>query len=250
MRRERLLAAICCLGLTAALFAGDPGRIDPDTKLDLSIDPARFLAAATRLWQPQIAFGELQNQAYGYLFPMGPFFLLGHAAGIPAWATGRLWQSALLVAALLGCRALARRLGIGTPATRVVGALAYALSPFVLSHLGPISSEAQPECLAPFVLLPLVAPEAPWRPRRAAAASGVALLLAGAVNASATIAVLVPPLLWFTLAGRNEVPQARSPAVQAGSHRRLLGWWVLAVVLATLWWAVPLVLLGRYSAPF
>ena len=41
-----------------------------------------------------------------------------------------------------------------------------------------------------------------------------------------------------------------SPAPGSRAQWRLLGWWTLFTVLATLWWWLPLLLLGRYSVPF
>ena len=46
--------------------------------------------------------GQVQDQAYGYLFPMGPFFGLGHWMGLPEGVVQRLWVSVLLCLALVG----------------------------------------------------------------------------------------------------------------------------------------------------
>jgi arabinofuranan 3-O-arabinosyltransferase len=236
--RERVRLGVTSIVIVAAVFAQDAGRIAADTKLDLALAPARFLGRALHLWSPDAAFGQLQNQAYGYFFPMGPFFAAAHAVGVPAWVTQRLWQSALLLVAMFGMRLLARRLGIGTPGTQLLAGVVFALTPMVLSKVGPISSEALVECLAPWVLVPLVGARATAFPRAAACRSGVAVLFAGGINAAATIALLPLPALWLL---------TRAPGA---TRRRLIRWWLLAVVLACLWWAVPLVELGRYSPAF
>ena len=92
-------------------FAQSPGQISPDTKLDLTANPVRFLARAFNLWNSELPFGQAQNQAYGYLFPHGAFFLAGDVLGLPGWVTQRLWWALLLVDRLLG--PVARRRGAG-----------------------------------------------------------------------------------------------------------------------------------------
>lgn len=238
VERVRLLAA--SLGLVLLAFLQQPGMLSPDTKLDLVVDPWGMLGRALHLWEPLGFLGQVQNQAYGYLLPMGPFFGLGHSLSVPAWVVQRAWWSLLLVTAFLGAAALMRRLGIGTPWTRLLGALAYALAPRMMTTLGPISVEALPMALAPWVLVPLVtgAHDATRSPRRAALLSAVAVLLVGGVNAVASMTVLVLPALYLL---------TRAPGPR---RRRLMAWWAAGVAMAVAWWLLPLLLLGRYSPPF
>jgi arabinofuranan 3-O-arabinosyltransferase len=227
------------VALTAAAFVQAPGLTAADTKIDLYVDPWGLLERALHLWDPETASGSLQNQAYGYLFPMGPFYALLTSAGIPPWIVQRLWWALILVVAFNGMLSLLKALGVGTPGMRVLGGIAYAVSPRIVSAIGQVSSEIWPMAMAPWVLLPLVRYGMQGGdPRRAAARSGAALLLVGAVNAVATIAVLVLPALYL-LSRRWDRRTVR-----------LAAWWVLSVVLASLWWVVALLLLGRYSAPF
>ncbi len=236
LSRHRLVAV--CLGFVVLAMLQQPGRIIGDTKLDLAVAPLDFLARALTLWEPQGGAGQLQNQAYGYFFPMGPFFALGDIIGLPVWIVQRLWLASLMSVAFLGVVILARRLGIGTPASALVAGVAYALAPRMVSVLGAASIEVVPMALAPWVIIPLAGAARHGSARRAAALSGVAVFCVGGVNAVATAAVL--PLAVLFLLTRPAGP----------FRRRLMAWWVVSVGLATAWWLGPLVLLGRYSAPF
>lgn len=236
LRRVRSVAV--CLGFVGFTLSQQPGRIVADTKLDLAVDPWGFLGRVLGMWDPQASAGRIQDQTYGYLFPMGPFFALGRLAGLPPWIVQRLWMALLLSVAFLGVLALARRLRIGTPGARLLGALAYALAPRMLGGLGATSVEMLPLALAPWVLVPLVTGARGGSPRRAAALSGLAVFCVGGVNATAAAAVLPLPVLW--LLTRPAGPR----------RRRLMAWWAAVVVLATAWWVGPLLLLGRYSPPF
>ncbi|HTM86222.1 MAG TPA: alpha-(1-_3)-arabinofuranosyltransferase family protein, partial [Mycobacterium sp.] len=115
----------------ACSFVQAPGRISPDTKLDLTADPLRFLARAVNLWSSELPFGQVQNQAYGYLFPHGAFFLAGDLVGLPGWIVQRLWWAVLLTVGFWGLLRVAEALRIGTPTARLIGAAAFALSPRV-----------------------------------------------------------------------------------------------------------------------
>ena len=230
----------CCLLLALLPFVTAPGDIIADSKLDLAINPIGYLARAFSLWDPQ-QFGQLQNQSNGYLFPMGPFFVAGRLAAVPAWITQRLWISAVLITAFLGTERLAGRLGIGTRWTRAAAGLAYALSPMALTLLGEYSGEYLPQTLAPWIILPLAGVALGDSPRhrlgRAVARSAVAVALCSGINAACTIAALVPAVVYILTR-------------PAALRWRLLAWWVSAVLLATLWWTIPLVLLQKYGFSF
>lgn len=237
-RRWLWLVGAIALALT---FAQSPGRISPDTKLDLTANPLRFLARATNLWNSELPFGQAQNQAYGYLFPHGTFFLIGHALGMPGWITQRLWWALLLTVGFWGLLRVAEALGIGSPASRMIAAAAFALSPRVLTTLGSISSETLPMMLAPWVLLPTILALRATGDRSAralAGRAGLAVALMGAVNAIATLAGCLPAVIWWACHRPNRL------------WWRYTGWWLLALVLATLWWVVALVMLRAISPPF
>lgn len=234
------MAAAAALVLT---FAQSPGQISPDTKLDLTANPLRFLARAFNLWNSELPFGQAQNQAYGYLFPHGTFFLLGDTVGLPGWITQRLWWALLLVVGFWGVIRVAEALnngrGIGSPTSRVIAAVAYALSPRVLTTLGAISSETLPMMLAPWVLLPVIlVMQGDPRVRLLAMRSAVAIALMGAVNAVATITGCLCAVIWLACHRPTKL------------WWRFARWWALGIALAVLWWTVALVMLGRISPPF
>ena len=224
--------------LTALAFSQSTGRMVSDTKFDLLTNPLKFLAGGLRLWDPIAAFGQIQNQAYGYLWPMGPFFLLGDLVHLPSWVTQRLWWSLLLCLAFFGVVKLAQKLGIGSPLTQVLAGFAFVLTPRITTLLGGTSVEIWPMALAPWVLIPLVVGSERGSVRRAAALSALAVACCGGVNAIAVAATLPLGVIWIL--------------TRAGGPRkwRLLGWWTLFTALATLWWSLPLLVMGRYSPPF
>ncbi|WP_425303646.1 alpha-(1-_3)-arabinofuranosyltransferase [Nocardia wallacei] len=255
-------------------FLQAPGLTVADTKYDLAQNPLGFLERAAHLWSSQAPMGQVQNQAYGYFFPHGAFFSLGHVLGLPAWVTQRIWWALLILAGFWGIVRLCEVLGIGTRGSRVVAALAFALCPRVLTTLGSISSETLPMMLSPWVLLGVIGlPRLVLRGRHGSrpkarrekdggtarrekdggtarrendggavalspAGSALALALMGAVNAVATVAAFLPALIWWL----SYRPDRR--------WWRFTLTWVPLLVLATFWWAVPLLLLGRVSPPF
>ncbi|MBY0440936.1 MAG: DUF3367 domain-containing protein, partial [Mycobacteriaceae bacterium] len=237
-RRWLWLVGLLALVLS---FAQSPGQISPDTKLDLTANPLPFLARATHLWNSDLPFGQAQNQAYGYLFPHGTFFLAGHVLGLPAWVTQRLWWALLLTVGFWGLLRVAEVLGIGSPTSRALGAAAFALSPRVLTTLGSISSETLPIMLAPWVLVPTILALRcdTGRPVRIRAAqAGLAVAAMGAVNAIATLAGCLPALVWWACHRPNRL------------WRRYTGWLLVTLSLAMLWWLIALLLLAQISPPF
>lgn len=220
------------LGLLS--FLQSPGLVAADTKHDLTVDPAGFLAQATHAWTDTFTLGQLQNQAYGYLFPHGAFFVLTDP--VPDWIAQRLWWWLVTGVGFSGFLLLVDRLHIGSLPFRVLAALLFALSPRTLTTLTAISSETWPVMLAPWVLLPFMGCLG-WR---AVAAATLPVVLMGAVNATATIAACLPAgvvIVWRVL---------RRDGRSVGT---LLGW-LAGCLLVSLWWIGPLLVLGRYSAPF
>ncbi|MFD7076882.1 alpha-(1-_3)-arabinofuranosyltransferase family protein [Nocardioides sp. NPDC059952] len=234
----RLVAYVAIL--TAITFTQAPGRIVADTKFDLSADPWAFLARAVNMWDAQGAFGQVQNQAIGYVWPMGPFYGLGQLAQLPEWVIQRLWWALLLNLAFLGVLLVARELQLGRPWAQVAGAAAYVLTPRVMTILGANSAELWPTAVAPWVLLAVIRASGTTTTKdlvRWCAVAALAVACAGGVNATAVSAVLVPGVVFLL--------------TRTGARRfAALALWGVFTVLATLWWTIPLVLQGRYIPPF
>ncbi len=105
--------------------------------------------------------------------------------------------------------------------------------------------------LAPWVLLPVVLAFGPVRGkgvpglpdrsrglRRLAAQSALAVALMGSINAVATAAACLVAIIWWLSHKPNR------------TWLTFTAWWALFVALGTLWWIVPLLLLGKISPPF
>lgn len=216
-----------------------PGRTTYDARVELTERPGDFLAQAFVLWHPESNFGEFQNQAYGYLFPQGAWFVLLDAIGTPDWVSQRLWSALVLVVACEGARRVAKVIGLDGGAALVTG-IVFACSPRLLGTIGVISSESLPGAVMPWVVLPvLLALRGRLPGWSAALLSGAAVACMGGVNAVENAGAL-------PLAGILVLWGVRRRLVPA----RFLAQWSLMVGLASTWWALPLLLLARFSPPF
>ncbi|WP_405675126.1 alpha-(1-_3)-arabinofuranosyltransferase family protein [Streptomyces canus] len=228
------------LGFWAVVFVlflvVHPGRQTFDTKLGVTTDPGRFLADLGQLWHDQGSFGGIQDQYVGYLWPMLPFYWLGHALQLPVWLVERLWLSLIVSVAFWGALRLAERLRVGNGASRLLAAVAYALWPVFTIVIGSTSAAALPGAFLPWVLLPLTNER--YSARIAALRSALVIPFMGGVNAASTLASLLPVGLYLL---------SRPPGPR---QRKLIAWWVPGVILATAWWVIPLLLLGLYGENF
>jgi arabinofuranan 3-O-arabinosyltransferase len=253
-RTPRWPLALVGAGFVALCLAQSPGRIVADTKLPLVLNPSGFLGSALHFWDSGSDFGFLPNQYVGYLFPMGPFFLAGHLLGVAPWITERLWWALLLTLGAWGVTRVTDALGVGRPFARVTAGMAYAVSPIFFGMIASTSVALTGAAMLPWMVTSLLrcevaavavtgrAPEAFGRrsvsPRRAAALCGLAIAATGGVNATVTLCVLCGPAVLLLLAGNSRAAWA------------LRGWWLVAVLFATLWWILPLGLQGRYGLNF
>lgn len=239
---ERLFSPLRMVGyaaiLTALAFVQASGRMVADTKFDLFTDPWGFIQRGLQLWDGNQAFGQLPNQQYGYVWPMGPFFGVGHWLQVPEWAVQRAWWALLLCLGFFGMLQLLRSLRIGAPLAQLVAAFAFVLTPRMVTLLGVASIELWPMALAPWVLLPLVRGTRTGSPFRAAGLSALVIACCGGVNAVAVAATLPLGMIWL-------LTRERGPR-----RTRLLLWWPTLTLFTTLWWSAPLLLMGQYSAPF
>lgn len=216
-----------------------PGMTTYDTRAELTQRPRGFLAEAFTLWHPDSNFGEFQNQAYGYLFPQGSWFLLMDAIHVSDWVGQRLWTALILIVACEGARRVAAALAM-TPPIALLAGLAFAFSPRLLGTISVITGEALPGAMLPWVLLPIVLTLSGRMGRpRAIILSGAAVVCMGGVNAVENLGAL--PLVAIV--------------VLWGLRRGLVSRWFVAgwsgaVLLASTWWLLPLLVLAGYAPPF
>lgn len=232
-------SVVLYLALAICMFTEQPGRTSTDTKLGLSLAPTRLISDAFALWDPAANFGEVGNQAYGYLFPMGPFFAVLNQLHVAPWVAERCWSLLVVALACEGARLVARELGLSTWPAWFAG-VAYGVSPRMVTELGVRSAELLPVAALPWVLLPVVLTlRGRLGYRRAALFSAAAVPFAGAVNATSTSAPLALVLVFI---GWGISTRRASWS--------LLAWWAGLVCLVSAWWMLALVRLGRSSPPF
>lgn len=231
-RRALEPLALALIALVPQLLS-QPGVVDADTKSFLYLDPARFLAESLSVWDPTTGLGTVTFQQVGYLWPMGPFFLVTHVLGIPTWAAERLWVAAILFAAGAGMRHLCRTLSLGGPG-RMVAALAFMLSPYPLQYLGRISVILLPWAGLPWMVALVaraVRREGGWREP---AIFGAVVATVGGINATSLLYVGIAPVLYLAYAAgiSRETTWRRAWSV---------AWKVgLTSLVGSLWWIAGL----------
>ncbi len=195
-----------------------PGTLVADTKVNLYVDPSRFLSDVANVWTSTAGLGHVWAGQYGgYLFPMGPFFAVGDALGLPLWLVHRLWLGTLLAIAALGVRALIRALvrdrdGTAAPdgPLHLAAGTLYVLNPYVAVYADRTSVALLAYAALPWMLLcvhrGLRDPRGWWWP---AAFALVLTSTGGGVNAAVTGWVLLAPALLVAYeVGWGGVPRA------------------------------------------
>ncbi len=216
------------------------GVLPADTKLYLSLDPGRLLAAVPFLWDSSQFGGWVTHQTIGYLWPLGPWYWVLEHLGAPGWVAQRLWIATLLLAAGTGVWWCGRRLGLAHRGAYAAGVL-YMLSPYILPYISRTSVLLSPWAGLGWLvgLAVLAGRRGGWR-HPALFALVVATI--GGSNATALVLIAVAPLLWLVHAAvvTHEISAMR--ALRAGARIGLLS------VVVSLWWLVALTVQAHYGA--
>lgn len=225
--------------ITFFMLLQQPGSTTYDTRAELTQRPGDFLSGAFTLWHPESNFGEFQNQAYGYLFPQGTWFVLTDLVGMPDWISQRLWSALILIIACEGARRVARAIGMADLPALLAGTV-FAFSPRLLGTVSVQTAESLPGAVMPWLVLPVVlhlrGRLGPWP---TALLSGAAVVCMGGVNAVETAACLPLAFILVLWGARHGL-----------TDRRFVVGWFAAVGAACVWWALPLLVLARYTPPF
>ena len=233
------IAACLYAVVLVLMLIQQPGATTYDTRAELTERPGSFLSGAFTLWHPGSNFGEFQNQAYGYLFPQGTWFVVTDSLGIAGWVSQRLWSTLLLVLACEGARRAARAIGLRDLPALLAGVV-YAFSPRLLGTVAVQTGESLPGAVMPWLVLVVVLHlRGRLSPLRAAVLSGAAVVCMGGVNAVETAACLPLAMILVVWGVRRGMTTVRAAAA-----------WFGAVGVACLWWALPLLVLARYAPPF
>jgi hypothetical protein len=225
-----------------------PGLASSDTKIDLHVDPSGFLGDVAAVWSPTGSLGHIQGGQYGgYLWPMGPFFALLHGLGLSPWVVQRLWLGTLLA---LGAWGVVRLLDAllpdrGRGVAHVVAGLMFVLNPYVVVFSSRTTITLLGYALLPWLLL-VVHRGVHAGERRWFWAAAFGLLVTssgGGVNAAVTGWLLVGPLLLAVY--EVLVCGAEWRALRAFAWRT-----VVASLLASVWWIVPVLVQAGYGIDF
>src|SRR5262249_7060039 len=154
-----------------------------------------MLGRAVTMWDPNIGMGTVTHQNIGYLFPMGPFYWVFDALGVPDWVAQRIWLGSLLFAAALGVLYLLRTFGLRGPGI-VIAAIAYMFTPYVLDSSARISVILMPWAALPWLIgfVRKGLRDGGWR---YPALFAIVVQLVGGVNATALLFAGLGPALWI-----------------------------------------------------
>jgi arabinofuranan 3-O-arabinosyltransferase len=248
MRSRRAIPlAVTVLAYVVAIVQR-PGELVADTKVNLYLDPGRFLGDVLSLWSPTVDLGHVWAGQYaGYAWPMAPWFWLGDELGISTWLVHRLWLGTLLALAGWGVVRLLdallgpeRRRG----AIHLAAAVLFVVNPYVTTYFARQSIALLAYASLPWLLLCVHRGLREPRGWRWPIAFALVLSSAGGgVNAGLTGWVLLGPLLLglYALWLRD---------VTWGDARSFLVRLVPVAIVANLWWVVPLALSSRAAPDF
>ena len=241
LRPPPIGAVLLVLVAYVPLLLTAPGRVGADTKTYLYLNPGRLLSRAVSMWDPNIGLGTITHQNIGYLWPMGPYYWLLDAIGVPDLVAQRLWLGTIIAAAGLGVRFLLKELRWQS-AGITVASFAYALSPYLLDYGARISV-----ILLPFAGLPWLVGLAARSIRsggwRAPALFALVTLTVGGVNATSLLLVMVAPLLWMAHATFVAREATFGRTVAAGLRITTL------TLITSFWWMAGLAIQGAYGIP-
>lgn len=217
----------------------DQGKATADSKIYLYVDPARYLAQAATMWNPLMNMGTVEHQQVGYLFPMGPFFLVAAELHLPIWISQRLWMGSLLFVAGTGVLYLCKQFEF-RPGSTLVAALAFELSPYLLQYIDQQSVLLISWSVVGW-LLALGIRSVRFGGWRCPAIFALLAAMAGASNGTAFAAVMLAVVLWFPYAlwVTHEVRfrQLLAAVLRLGS----------AMLLLSVWWIVSLLIESKYG---